>query len=40
MVESIWWMDGRPTLLDDGLAEDEVGEGWLVLASEHALGPG
>ena len=36
MVESIWWMDGRPTLLDDGLAEDEVGEGWLVLASEHA----
>ena len=37
MVESIWWIDGRPTLLDDGLAEDEAGEGWLVLASERAL---
>ena len=37
MVESIWWMDGRPVLLNDGLAEDEVGEGWLVLASECAL---
>ena len=38
MAESIWWMDGRPMLLDDGLPEDEVGEGWLVLASECALG--
>ena len=37
MVESIWWMDGRPMLLADGLPEDEVGEGWLVLASECAL---
>ena len=37
MAESIWWMDGRPMLLDDGLPEDEVGEGWLVLASECAL---
>ena len=37
MVESIWWLDGRPMLLDDGLVEDEVGEGWLVLASECAL---
>ena len=36
MVESMWWMDGRPTLVDDGLEEDEVGEGWLVLASESA----
>ena len=38
MVESIWWMDGRPMLHADGLPEDEVGEGWLVLASESALG--
>ena len=38
MVESIWWMDGRPMLHADGLLEDEVGEGWLVLASESALG--
>ena len=38
MVESIWWMDGRPLLLADGLSEDEAGEGWLVLASESALG--
>ena len=38
MVESIWWMDGRPWLLADGLSEDEAGEGWLVLASESALG--
>ena len=37
MVESVWWMDGRPMLLADGLLEDEVGEGWLVLASESAL---
>ena len=37
MAESIWWMDGRPMLLGDGLPEDEVGEGWLVLASECAL---
>ena len=38
MVESIWWMDGRPMLLADGLPEYEVGEGWLVLASGSALG--
>ena len=37
MAESIWWMDGRPMLLGDGLPEDEVGEGWLVLASECAF---
>ena len=37
MVESIWWMDGRPMLLADGLPEEEVGEGWLVLACECAL---
>ena len=38
MVESTWWMDGRPMLHADGLPGDEVGEGWLVLASESALG--
>ena len=37
MVESMWWMDGRPTLVADVLEEDEVGEGWLVLATECAL---
>ena len=37
MVESIWWMDGRPMLSGDGLPEDEAGEGWLVLASKCAL---
>ena len=37
MAESIWWMDGRPMLVGDGLPEDEVGEGWLVLVSECAL---
>ena len=37
MAESIWWMDGRPMLLGDSSTEDEVGEGWLVLASECAL---
>ena len=37
MAESIWWMDGRPLLVGDGLPEDEVGEGWIVLVSECAL---
>ena len=37
MAESIWWMDGRPMLVGDGLPEGEVGEGWLVLVSECAL---
>ena len=37
MAESIWWMDGRPMLVGDGLSEDEVGEGWIVLVSECAL---
>ena len=37
MAESIWWMDGRPVLVGDGLPEDEVGEGWIVLVSECAL---
>ena len=36
MVESIWWVDGRPNLSMAGMREDEVGEGWLVLASESA----
>ena len=37
MIESIWWLDGlmdhNPPLLDD-----EVGEGWLVLATSEAFG--
>ncbi len=37
MVESIWWQDGRMELLTTGLASVEVGEGWLVFASEPAL---
>ena len=37
MVESIWWTDRRPMLHPDGLTDDEVGEGWLVLATESAL---
>lgn len=36
MVESIWWSDGfieqRPPRFDD-----DVGEGWLVIASQNAL---
>ena len=37
MAESMWWMDGRPVLVGDGLPEDEVGEGWIVIVSECAL---
>ncbi|MEX2392436.1 MAG: hypothetical protein WD904_12670 [Dehalococcoidia bacterium] len=34
MVESLWWMDGILGL--QPYADDEVGEGWLVTASEDA----
>ena len=36
MVESVWWMDGN---INQGPPnfDDEVGEGWLVLASEEAF---
>ena len=36
MVESIWWVDG-PLGYPPPRFDDEVGEGWLVLASESAL---
>lgn len=36
MVESVWWMDGN---INQGPPhfDDEVGEGWLVLASKEAF---
>ena len=36
MVESVWWVDG---LVDESPPhfEDEVGEGWLVVASAEAV---
>lgn len=36
MVESVWWMDGN---IDQAPphSNDEVGEGWLVLATKEAL---
>jgi hypothetical protein len=36
MVESIWWMDGNIDQAPPHF-DDEVGEGWLVLASKEAL---
>ena len=37
MVESIWWVDGLVTLSASRPSSEEVGEGWLVLASQFAL---
>ncbi len=44
MVETLWWQDGQPAA--SGYSRDEVGEGWLVVASplawdaiEALLGP-
>ena len=37
MVESIWWTDGHTKVLAEGLPDDEVGEGWLVLTSKRAM---
>ena len=37
MAESIWWTDGHMKVFADGLPDDEVGEGWLVLVSEPAM---
>ncbi|MDF5717509.1 MAG: hypothetical protein PUP93_27500 [Rhizonema sp. NSF051] len=34
MVESVWWIDG--IFNQNNSSHDEVGEGWLVLASEEA----
>jgi len=35
MVQTVWWRDGQPDARS--YARDEVGEGWLVLASSEAL---
>ena len=37
MAESIWWTDGHMKVFAEGLPDDEVGEGWLVLVSEPAI---
>ena len=37
MAESIWWIDGRMRFLTEGLPDDEIGEGWLVLVSQSAM---
>ena len=36
-VESIWWVDGLPAHSTNGPSSEEVGEGWLVLATQSAL---
>ena len=36
-VESIWWVDGLVGLSASGPSSEEVGVGWLVLASQSAL---
>lgn len=36
MVESIWWMDGNIDQVPPH-SDDEVGDGWLVLATKEAL---
>jgi hypothetical protein len=36
MVESVWWMDGNADQAPPH-SDDEVGEGWLVLATKEAL---
>ena len=36
-AESIWWTDGHNKVFADGLPDDEVGEGWMVLASKRAM---
>jgi len=34
-VHTVWWRDGQPST--HGYSRDQVGEGWLVLASPEAL---
>ena len=34
MVETVWWLDGLPD--QSGYSGDEVGEGWLIVASQDA----
>ncbi len=36
MVESLWWVDGALAQCRRTASREEVGEGWLVLASEEA----
>jgi hypothetical protein len=36
LVETLWWADG-PTDLGPPHIDNEVGEGWLVVASDAAL---
>ena len=37
MVESIWWVDGLIAFSASEYSSEQVGEGWLVLASRPAL---
>ena len=37
MVESIWWVDGLIAFTASESSSEQVGEGWLVLASQPAL---
>ena len=37
MVESIWWVDGLIAFTASESSSEQVGEGWLVLASQSAL---
>ena len=37
MVESIWWVDGLIAFSASESSSEQVGEGWLVLASQPAL---
>ena len=36
-VESVWWVDGLLGHSTHGPSSEEIGEGWLVLASQSAL---
>jgi hypothetical protein len=36
MVESVWWIDGIFNQYNSSYKDNEVGEGWLVLASQEA----
>ena len=37
LVESVWWVDGTLAQFETTASRDEVGEGWLVLATERAM---
>ena len=36
-AESIWWVDGQPAHTTNGPSSEEVGEGWLILATQSAF---